>query len=158
MTDLPRFGAGLWHFASYVDRYAVDGYAPPVTTLEAIARAGEVGDLSVVDLNYPFTPGVGLDEVKDALKDAGLEAIGITPEIYLRKFGKGAFTNPDPAIRSAALDVCTRRPASCASWGATTSRSGPARTAGTTRSRCTTATSGSWLSTACASSPRPTPT
>ena len=105
MTDLPRFGAGLWHFASYVDRYAVDGYAPPVTTLEAIARAGEVGDLSVVDLNYPFTPGVGLDEVKDALKDAGLEAIGITPEIYLRKFGKGAFTNPDPTIRSAALDV-----------------------------------------------------
>jgi len=105
MTELPRFGAGLWHFASYVDRYAVDGYAPPVTTLEAIARAGEVGDLSVVDLNYPFTPGVGLDEVKDALKDAGLEAIGITPEIYLRKFGRGAFTNPDPATRAAALDV-----------------------------------------------------
>jgi len=103
MTDLPRFGAGLWHFASYVDRYAVDGYAPPVTTLEAIARAGEVGDLSVVDLNYPFTDGVGIDEVKDALAAAGLQAIGITPEIYLRRFSRGAFTNPDPAVRAAAL-------------------------------------------------------
>ncbi|MGW2093569.1 sugar phosphate isomerase/epimerase family protein [Promicromonospora sukumoe] len=105
MTALPRFGAGLWHFASYVDRYAVDGYAQPRTTLEQIALAGSVGDLSVVDLNYPFTPGVTLDEVKDALKDADLEAIGITPEIYLRRFGKGAFTNPDPAVRSAALDL-----------------------------------------------------
>jgi xylose isomerase len=105
MSELPRFGAGLWHFASYVDRYAVDGYAPPVTTLEAIDRAGRVGDLSVVDLNYPFTEGVGLDEVKDALKSAGLSAIGITPEIYLRRWGKGAFTNPDPAARTAALDL-----------------------------------------------------
>jgi xylose isomerase len=105
MPELPRFGAGLWHFASYVDRYAVDGYAPPVTTLEAIQRAGEVGELSVVDLNYPFTPGVGLDEVKDALKANDLTAIGITPEIYLRRWGKGAFTNPDPAARTAALDL-----------------------------------------------------
>jgi sugar phosphate isomerase/epimerase len=105
MTALPRFGAGLWHFASYLDRYAVDGYAPPRTTLEQIALAGSVGDLSVVDLNYPFTPGVTLDEVKDALKEANLQAIGITPEIYLRRFGKGAFTNPDPAVRVAAIDL-----------------------------------------------------
>lgn len=105
MSELPRFGAGLWHFASYVDRYAVDGYAPPVSTLEAIERAGSVGDLSVVDLNYPFTDGVGLDEVKDALAAAGLRAIGITPEIYLRRWGRGAFTNPDPDARKAALDL-----------------------------------------------------
>ncbi len=105
MQELPRFGAGLWHFASYVDRYAVDGYGPPRTTLEAIELAGSVGELSVVDLNYPFTPGVGLDEVKDALAAAGLSAIGITPEIYLRRWAKGAFTNPDPAARAAALDV-----------------------------------------------------
>ncbi len=105
MSQLPRFGAGIWHFASYVDRYAVDGYAPPVSTLEAIARAGEVGELSVVDINYPFTPGVTVEQVKEALAAANLECIGITPEIYLRQFGKGAFTNPDPAVRRAALDV-----------------------------------------------------
>ena len=57
MSDYPPFGAGLWHFASYVDRYATDGYAPPVYHAGAIARAGEVGDLSVVDLPYPFTDG-----------------------------------------------------------------------------------------------------
>ena len=48
-----KFGADIWHFASYVDRYATDGYAEPIGMID---RAGEVGDLSVVDLNYPF-PG-----------------------------------------------------------------------------------------------------
>jgi sugar phosphate isomerase/epimerase len=105
MSSEPRFGAGLWHFASYVDRYATDGYGAPITTLDAIEMAGSVGDLSVVDLNYPFTPGVGLDEVKDALKAADLTAIGITPEIYTRQWRKGAFTNPEAAERTAALDL-----------------------------------------------------
>jgi xylose isomerase len=105
MSNPPQFGAGLWHFASYVDRYATDGYAPPVSTLEQIARAGEVGDLSVVDVPYPFTDGVTVDQVKAALKENGLEAIGVTPEIYMRRFSKGAFTNPDAAVRAEALAV-----------------------------------------------------
>ena len=54
MTDLPVFGAGIWHFATYKDRYATEGYGPPVGLLEQIDKAGAVGDLSVVDLNWPF--------------------------------------------------------------------------------------------------------
>jgi xylose isomerase len=99
-SQLPEFGAGLWHFASYVDRYATDGYAPPVTTLEQIDRAGQVGDLSYVDVPYPFTEGVTVDDVSAALKRNGLRAIGVTPEIYMRKYAKGAFTNPDPQVRA----------------------------------------------------------
>ena len=68
MSEYPKFGAGLWHFASYLDRYATDGYAPPVSTLEQIARAGAVGDLSVVDVPYPFTEGVTVEQVKEALR------------------------------------------------------------------------------------------
>ncbi|MBU5421302.1 TIM barrel protein [Cellulomonas hominis] len=99
-SPLPEFGAGLWHFASYVDRYATDGYAPPVTTLEQIERAGSVGDLSYVDVPYPFTEGVTVEDVKAALEAQGLQAIGVTPEIYMRKYAKGAFTNPDAAVRA----------------------------------------------------------
>lgn len=99
-SQLPEFGAGLWHFASYVDRYATDGYAPPVTTLEQIDRAGQVGDLSWVDVPYPFTEGVTVDDVSAALKRNGLRAIGVTPEIYMRKYAKGAFTNPDAQVRA----------------------------------------------------------
>ncbi len=42
MASKPRFGAGIWHFATYVDRYATDGYGPAVSLIEAIDRAGRV--------------------------------------------------------------------------------------------------------------------
>jgi xylose isomerase len=106
MTQL--FGAGIWHFASYVDRYATDGYKEPIGMLDMIDRAGEVGDLSVVDLNYPF-PGYDgpLDAVKERLAKNNLSVIGITPEMYTRTFSKGAFTNPDAGVRRAAHDLIT---------------------------------------------------
>lgn len=100
MSNAQKYGAGIWHFATYVDRYATDGYGPPRTLLEMIDMAGQVEDLSVVDINYPFAdPSISLDQVEDALQRNGLEVIGITPEIYTRKFAKGAFTNPDAGVR-----------------------------------------------------------
>ncbi len=102
------FGAGLWMFGQFVDRYATDAYGPPVGTLEAIARAGRVGSLSVVDINYPFDSGVTTKDVKAALDAAALRAIAVTPAIYTRKFQKGAFTNPDAGIRREAIDLCKR--------------------------------------------------
>ena len=37
-----KFGAGIWHFATYVDRYATDGYGEPRSVLDAISLAGKV--------------------------------------------------------------------------------------------------------------------
>lgn len=106
MAQSPRFGAGIWHFATYVDRYATDGYGPPRTLLEMIDIAGQVQDLSVVDINYPFPGGgVSVDEVEAALKRNDLGCIGITPEIYTREFAKGAFTNPDAGVRRRANEL-----------------------------------------------------
>jgi xylose isomerase len=104
-----RYGAGIWHFATYVDRYATDGYGDPRTVLDAIRLAGQVRDLSVVDLNWPFFGGEFTnDDVSKALEAAGLGVIGITPEIYTRVFVKGAFTNPDPGVRELAHDLVTQ--------------------------------------------------
>ena len=105
MPDGPVFGAGLWNFATYVDRYAVDGYGEPRSTIEQIELAAEVGDISYVDLNYPFTGGLTTADVKDALERTGLKAIGVTPDIYLREHQMGAFTNPDPAKRESARAI-----------------------------------------------------
>jgi xylose isomerase len=102
-----RFGAGLWLFGQFVDRYATDAYGPPVSTVEAIARAGAVGDLEVLDVNYPFSdPDITVDDVEQALRGAGLRAATITPHIYTREFVAGAFTNPDPAVRRRAVELC----------------------------------------------------
>jgi xylose isomerase len=106
MSDLPLFGAGIWHFATYKDRYATDGYGPPVSLLEQIDRAGAVGDLAVVDLNWPFADFDGsLDDVKVALERNHLRAVAITPEIYNRDYIKGSITNPDPTVRAQSLKL-----------------------------------------------------
>lgn len=108
MSTIQRFGAGIWHFATYVDRYATDGYGDPRSVVDAIDLAGEVRDLSVVDLNYPYFGGEFTnDQVKEAIDRNNLCVIGITPEIYTREFAKGAFTNPDPGVRRRAHELIT---------------------------------------------------
>jgi xylose isomerase len=102
-----RFGAGIWLFGQFVDRYATDAYGPAVSTIEAIERAGQVGDIEVLDINYPFSdPDITVEEVARALEAAGISAWCITPHIYMREFTAGAFTNPDPAVRRRALEIC----------------------------------------------------
>jgi xylose isomerase len=102
-----RFGAGIWLFGQFVDRYATDAYGPPISTIEAIERAGAVGDIEVLDINYPFSdPDITVEEVARALAAAGISAWCITPHIYTREYTAGAFTNPDPAVRRRALELC----------------------------------------------------
>ncbi len=102
------FGAGIWHFATFLDRYATDGYGPPKTLIEMIDLAGQVRDLSVVDINFPWSADISLASVDEALARNKLSVVGITPEIYNREFSKGAFTNPDPGVRRRANEVCTQ--------------------------------------------------
>ncbi len=99
------FGAGLWMFGQFVDRYATDAYGPPVGVLEAIDKAGQVGDLTALDINYPFDSGVDVAQVRAALERNQLRCYAITPASYSRKFQKGALTNPDPETRRQAIDL-----------------------------------------------------
>lgn len=109
MTQTLTFGAGIWMFGQFVDRYATDAYGPPVSTLEAIDRAGSVGDLVALDVNYPFSdPSITTAQVKEALARNNLKAIAITPAIYSREFQSGSFTNPDPAVRKKTFDLARR--------------------------------------------------
>jgi xylose isomerase len=102
-----RFGAGIWMFGQFIDRYATDGYGPSVDTIEAIERAGSLGELEVLDLNFPFSDAdIGVAEVERALEANGLRAATVTPAIYTREFRLGGFTSPDPATRRKALELC----------------------------------------------------
>jgi xylose isomerase len=104
--DNLRFGAGIWLFQQFVDRYATDAYGPPVGTLEAIDRAGQVGAIDCLDINYPFAgDNVTVEQVRETLQRNGITAQAITPHIYMREFQLGSFTNPDPAVRRKAIDL-----------------------------------------------------
>jgi xylose isomerase len=104
-----EYGAGIWLFGQFVDRYASDGYGPPVTTVQAIERAATVPGLKWLDINFPFnSPDETVDDVVAALDRTGLRAIAVTPHVYMRQFRMGSFTNPDPAIRRQAVDLCKR--------------------------------------------------
>ena len=108
MSGTQVYGAGIWHFATYVDRYATDGYGAPRSVIDAIDIAGKVKDLSVVDLNYPFFGGDFTNaQVDEALERNKLSVVGITPEIYTRVFMKGSFTNPDKGVRKLAHELIT---------------------------------------------------
>jgi xylose isomerase len=101
-----EFGAGLWMFQQFVDRYATDAYGPPVSTLEAIERAAAVGDIKVLDINYPFAGSdVTVSQVRETLQRTGLRAQAITPHLYMREYQLGSFTHPDPAVRGKAIDL-----------------------------------------------------
>ena len=98
-----EYGAGLWLFGQFIDRYATDAYGDAVSTLAAIDQAGKVGRLSCVDINIPFTDeSIKVADVRSALDANGLTAAAITPAIYSRRFQKGSFTNPDPVVRAEA--------------------------------------------------------
>jgi L-rhamnose isomerase len=100
-----EFGAGIWAFGQFVDRYASDGYGPARTSLEMIQAAASVPDLVHLDINVPFdTPERTAQEIKTMLDDHGLKCRATTPHIYMRQFSRGALTNPDARLRAQALD------------------------------------------------------
>ncbi len=106
MTTNYEFGAGLWMFQQFIDRYATDAYGPPVGTLEAIELAASVGEIKVLDINYPFAGAdVTVEQVKETLQRTGLRAQAITPHLYMREFQMGSFTHPDAAVRTKAVDL-----------------------------------------------------
>lgn len=95
----PRYAARLNAF-----RRPGDGIA------EMIAAAGRVGGLDAADLNYPDhfegrTPA-GLSAL---LRDNGMALNGLAMRYYTDpRFAIGAFTNPDAAVRRAAIDLTKR--------------------------------------------------
>ena len=101
----PKFGAGIWHFATYVDRYATDGYGAPRSVIDAINLAGQVRDLSVVDINYPYFGGT--------FSNADMQFVyrgnGVDPStVFTSALFRGAITDAD-TIRARMNEVQNHR-------------------------------------------------
>ena len=81
-----------------------------ITTLDLIDRAATVPGLGAVDLNYPdHLDGIPQSDLTARLADHGLALNGFAMRYYTDPaFKRGAFTNPDPAVRRAAIDLTKR--------------------------------------------------
>lgn len=105
MPDLPnrpRYAARLNAFKTGLD-------GKP-TAADMIARAGQVEGLDAADLNYPdHFADHSPKALSDLLAGNGMALNGLAMRYYTDPgFRLGAFTNPDPKVRQAAVDI-TRR-------------------------------------------------
>ena len=98
----PRYAARLNAFKGIING------RPDLENL--IGAAADVEGLDAADLNYPdHFDGYDNTAITSILNDAGMALNGVAVRFYsYPEFRLGAFTNPDPAIRRAALDVTKR--------------------------------------------------
>ena len=84
-----------------------------------IAAAGSVGGLGAADLNYPdHFADASTDALGDMLDRAGMVLNGLAMRYYTEPaFRLGAFTNPDPEVRRAAVDLTRRGMDACRRMG-----------------------------------------
>tara|TARA_R110002020_G_scaffold109430_11_gene253089 strand:+ start:5186 stop:6169 length:984 start_codon:yes stop_codon:yes gene_type:complete len=102
MSDLPnrpRYAARLNAFKT--------GLPGKPTVADMIARAAEVEGLDAADLNYPdHFADHSPEQLSAILSTSGMALNGLAMRYYTDPgFRLGAFTNPDPKVRQAALDI-----------------------------------------------------
>jgi sugar phosphate isomerase/epimerase len=113
-----RFATRINSFASGAEAYW-PGQAGKPTLAMLIARAATVEGLSELDLNYPDHIGQDPLQVGRQVRDAGLSISGLAMRYYTNPaFKRGAFTNPDPAVRREAIDLTRRGIDAARSMGA----------------------------------------
>lgn len=85
---------------------------------DLIALAGSVKGLTSLELNYPEHFGEhSVEEIKEALDKAGLDVRGIQLRWPAPQFSNGGFTNPDPALREAAVVMVKEAISVCREFG-----------------------------------------
>lgn len=104
MTQL-QFATRLNSFASRPDA-AWPGLRGKPGADALVRRAATARGLTHVDLNYPDHVGAGVRDIVTVVNDAGLAINGFAMRYYTEPaFKIGAFTNPDPRVRRAAIDL-----------------------------------------------------
>lgn len=97
----------IGRYAARLNAFKPTGKAKGPAIAGMIEAAGRVGGLDSADLNYPdhFTE-LKAPEIMGLLADNGLALNGLAMRYYTDPgFSLGAFTNPDKAVRQAAINL-----------------------------------------------------
>jgi sugar phosphate isomerase/epimerase len=103
-----RFATRINSFASGAASYWPD-LADKPSLAQMVRRAATVDGLTELDLNFPDHIGDDPLQVGRTVADCGLAISGLAMRYYSNPgFKRGAFTNPDRAVRRAAIDLTKR--------------------------------------------------
>ena len=103
-----RFATRINSFGSDSARYWPDLSGKP-SLAQMIARAATVKGLTELDLNFPDHVTDDPKQVGAMVADNGLSVSGLAMRYYTNPaFKRGAFTNPDRAVRREAIDLTKR--------------------------------------------------
>ncbi len=104
MRNRPRYAARLNAFKRATGLPEKPGIS------DMIGAAGRVGGLDAADLNYPdHFENHSAAEMGQILSENGMALNGLAMRYYTDPgFALGAFTNPDPAVRRAGIDITKR--------------------------------------------------
>ncbi len=108
--SLPKISTHLGLFGGGADRYNPAGYKEALAPAERIRLASEADGLNGVELNYPsLVDETTVDEMKAVVHEAGLEVSNVSLNVWgSAKWGNGALTHPDLAVRRDAIDTMKR--------------------------------------------------
>jgi len=103
-----RFATRINSFASGTAEYWPDLSGKP-SLAQMVRRAATVDGLTELDLNFPDHLGDDPVVVGHMVRDCGLQVSGLAMRYYTNPaFRRGAFTNPDRAVRREAIDLTKR--------------------------------------------------
>lgn len=104
----PRFATRLNSFGSAPQLFWPDLTAKP-SMMQMVERAATAKGLTDLDLNYPDHVGDEPKALARRIGDLGLNINGLAMRYYTNPgFKRGAFTNPDEAVRREAIDLTKR--------------------------------------------------
>jgi L-rhamnose isomerase len=103
-----RFATRINSFASGASDYWPDLVGTP-SLQQIVQRAATVRGLTELDLNYPDHVGGDPSVIGRTVADCGLTVGGLAMRYYSNPaYKRGAFTNPDAAVRREAIDLTKR--------------------------------------------------
>jgi sugar phosphate isomerase/epimerase len=103
-----RFATRINSFASAAHSYWPDLTGKP-SLAQMVARAATVEGLTELDLNFPDHAAGDAVAIGAMVRDTGLDVSGLAMRYYTNPaFKRGAFTNPDAAVRREAIDLTKR--------------------------------------------------
>jgi sugar phosphate isomerase/epimerase len=105
MSDRFKLASNLIPFSRICDRFVADGYTDGDAFETQLEKLSAIDGIDGIAIGFPGPPVASGTELRRVLDRHGLVWAISDADIYTeRRFKNGSLSNPDPAIRTAAMD------------------------------------------------------